>query len=77
MQGILITKTHIHAALAVGETWFRQAEEGYRLAWLYGEGGEREAQEVKGKLVEMCEHPIGSGKLFAFLHDWEVSHPMM
>jgi hypothetical protein len=76
MQGNVITKTHICVALAVGETWLRQAEEGYRLAQLYGEGGEREAQVVKEELAETRERPMGSGKLSVFLHDWEASHPI-
>ena len=75
LQGNSITKTHIYAALNVGETWLRQAEEGHRLVQLYGEGGEREAQEVKAKFAERREPPLGSGKLFEFLHDWEASHP--
>ena len=61
--------------LNVGETWLRQAEEGHHLVWRYGEGGECETQEVKEKLAETHEHPMGSGKLFAFLRDWEASHP--
>jgi hypothetical protein len=77
MQGNVITKMHIYAVLDVGETWLRQAEEGHRLVELYGEGGECEVPEVKEKLAETREHPLGSGKLFEFLHNWEVTHPAM
>ncbi|KAF8220973.1 hypothetical protein L208DRAFT_1536578 [Tricholoma matsutake] len=72
-SGNSITKMHICIVLNVGETWLRQAE-GHHLVQWYGEGGECETQEVKEKLVETHEHPMGSRKLFAFLHDWAVSH---
>lgn len=66
---------HICAALDMGETWLRQAEEGNQLVQLYGEGGACEAQEVMDEITEQCKPPLGSGKLFNFLRNWEASHP--
>lgn len=50
---------HICAALDMGETWLRQAEEGNQLVQLYGEGGACEAQEVTGEIAERREPPLG------------------
>ena len=75
MQDNILRKAHVLVALGVGETWLRQAEEGSRLVQVYGEGGELEASEVRDEVAKTREPPLGSGKLFEFLCDWEASHP--
>jgi hypothetical protein len=75
VQGNTITKTHIYETLNVGETWLRQAVEGYQLVRLYGESGACEAHEVTDEIAKRCEPPLGSGKLLEFLRSWEASHP--
>jgi hypothetical protein len=56
-------------------TYMRQAEEGYQLVHLYGEGGACEAREVMDEAAKRREPPLGSRKLLEFLRSWEASHP--
>jgi hypothetical protein len=71
-----ITKAHIYAALDVGETWLRQAEDGNRLIGTFGAGGTRPVEEVIEEIAQERTPPRGSGQLYEFLSQWENAHPV-
>ena len=71
-----ITKAHIYAALDVGETWLRQAEDGDQLTATFGTGGTHPADEVIEEIAQERTPPRGSGQLYEFLSQWENTHPV-
>jgi hypothetical protein len=71
-----ITKAHIYAALDVGETWLRQAEDGDRLIATFGAGGTHPVDEVMEEIAQERTPPRGSGQLYEFLSQWENAHPI-
>ncbi|KAG6817824.1 hypothetical protein H0H93_006973 [Arthromyces matolae] len=73
-SGKRVTKKMIRIALAMGETSFREAEEGDRLLGVYGSGGEHEAAEVVNEVNAERDVPLGKGALLRFLQEWERNH---
>jgi len=70
-----ITKTAIHAALGVGETWLSEAIVGHRLVKEYGPEGSHSAHEVLNELAAERELPQGRSHLLNYMKAWEKSHP--
>jgi hypothetical protein len=71
-----ITKGCILAALGIGETWFKDAEDGSRLARMYGAGGQGYAEAVENEINAVRNPPLGRAKLLEFLRNWEKAHPL-
>ncbi|KAG6835341.1 hypothetical protein H0H93_002471, partial [Arthromyces matolae] len=72
--GKRVTKKMIRVALAMGETSFREAEEGDRLLDVYGSGGEHEAAEVVKEVNTERDAPLGKRALLRFLQEWETNN---
>ena len=66
----------ILAVLGIGETWMREAEEGSRLARMFGVGGPHSAHVVIKEIETVQEKPVGRTCLLRFLRDWKKAHPL-
>ncbi|KAG6834660.1 hypothetical protein H0H93_008222 [Arthromyces matolae] len=73
-SGKRVTKKMIRIALAMGETSFREAEEGVRLLNVYGSGAEHEAAGVVNEVNTERDVALGKGALLRFLQEWERNH---
>ncbi|KAG6835399.1 hypothetical protein H0H93_001849 [Arthromyces matolae] len=73
-SGKRVTKKMIRIALAMGETSFREAEEGVRLLDVYGSGAEHEAAEVVKEVNTERDVALGKRALLRFLQEWETNH---
>ncbi|GLB45439.1 hypothetical protein LshimejAT787_3500090 [Lyophyllum shimeji] len=72
-----IKKKVIAKALNIGTTSLAEAENGIRLANLFGAGGSREAPEVVEVLAESdSESPGGARGLLKYLVGWEKDHEL-
>jgi len=74
LQGKVIQKNMLRAALGLKETSFNDALDGYRLVKIYGPDGINEDQHVTAELSRIQDTPNGRVALLKFLREWEKTH---